>query len=654
MTPIMIEQAMQIAIGHHQAGRLDEAVRLYRQVLTQHPDHAGALHLLGVLACQAGRLDASIDLIGRAIAVDPSVAEYHSDRGESYRRSGRPDEAIAGYQRAIELKPGLALAHSNLANALWGLGRLDEACIAGRRAIDLEPGFAEAYNNLGNVLKDLGRFDEAIAAFGRAIQLTPGFAEAHNNLGCTLSEQGNPEAAIAAVGRGIELKPDLAEAYNNLGNALRETGRIDEALDAFRKALALRPDLATAASGLVYALHFHPDFDAQAIVAEHRAWARAHAEPLAAEIRPHENDRAPKRRLRVAFLSPDFRDHAVGRALLPLFAHHDRRQTEFVAYSDVRAADRITANLKALADRWLDVADLSDRRLADRIREDGCDLLVDLALHTAGNRLPVFARKPAPVQVTMLGLPATTGLETIDVRLTDPYLDPPGMTDGDYTERSLRLPRCFWCYQPAEDAPTVGALPAEKNAFVTFGCLNQFAKVSRPALELWVKILQSLAGSRLVIHAPPGAHRLAVQRLFQEAGIAPERIAFVARVPRRSYLGRYHDLDLCLDPFPYNGGITTMDSLWMGVPVITLAGRTAVGRAGVSILANVGLPELIARTPEQYVRIAIDWAGDLARLRRLRSGLRQRMQASPLMDGAHYAAAVEAAFRQAWRTWCGQ
>ena len=642
MTPIQVEEAMQIAVGHHVAGRLAEAEALYRQVLARSPDHAKALHLLGALACQVGHLEASIELIGRAIAIDPAVAHYHVDRGEAYRRAGRLEEAVAGYQRAIALKPGLALAHSNLANALWGLGRLDEAMIAAERAIELEPGSAEAHNNLGNVLKDLGRYDEAIAAFGRAIELQPGFALAHNNLGCALFARGDPEAAIAAVGRAIELEPDRAEAHSNLGHALKEVGRIDEALAALRQALALRPDLAKAASGLVYAVHFHPEYDAQAILAEHRAWARVHAEPLAAEIRPHENDRTPERRLRVGFLSPDFRDHAVGRALLPLFAHHDRRRMEFVAYSDVRAPDGVTEELRGLADRWQYVAELSDRSLAERIREDRCDVLVDLALHTADNRMLVFARKPAPVQVTMLGLPATTGLATIDGRLTDPYLDPPGTSDGDYTERSIRLPHCFWCYQAAEDAPAVNSLPALQKGVVTFGCLNQFAKVSRLALEVWIRVLQSLPGARLLIHAPSGRHREQVQHLFQKGGIAPERVMFVGRVPRKPYFRCYHDLDLCLDPFPYHGGITTMDSLWMGVPVITLAGRTAVGRAGVSILSNVGLPELITRTPEEYLAIAVSRARDLAGLAELRAGLRQRMRASPLLDGKGYAAEVEA------------
>ena len=302
-------------------------------------------------------------------------------------------------------------------------------------------------------------------------------------------------------------------------------------------------------------MHYHPDYDAQALLAEHRDWARRYAEPLAAEIRPHDNDRAPARKLRVGFVSPDFRDHPVGQLLLPLFSHHDRRQTEIVCYCDVRAADAVTTKLKALADGWHDVVGLSDPQVADRIRGDRIDILVDLALHTADNRLLVFARKPAPVQVTMLGMPSTTGLATIDYRLTDPYLDPPGASDGDYTERSIRLPHCFWCYQPPEEAPPVGALPAWKSGFVTFGCLNQFAKVSRPALEVWVRILQSLPASRLVLHAPPGSHREAVQalvrgrrhrrrsrriRLASSAAVVSPALSRPGSVPRSVPLQRRH------------------------------------------------------------------------------------------------------------------
>ncbi len=750
-----IEQAMEVARGHHQAGRLAEAEEIYRRVLDQVPDHAGALHLLGVVAAQTGHLDAAIDLIGRAIAVNPAVAEYHNSLGEAYRqsgqrdravaclshaiglmpdyadahnnlgntlkdlgrldeaiaayrraielkpggaeaqnnlgvaldRAGRPDEAIAAYRRAIDLKPDHCDAHINLAVALHAMGRLDEAIAACRRVLELRPGLVAAHISLGNALKGMGRLEEAIVVYRQVVALVPERAEAHTDLGAALGAAGRHVEAIAAHVHAIALKPDHAEAHNNLGVALHETGRLDEAIGAYDRAIALKPSLAVAhnnlagvfkdqgrldealagfraaldvepdfteaASNLLFTLHCHPDYDAQAILAEHRRWARQYAEPLADQIRPHHNDRSPDRKLRVGFVSPDFCNHPVGQSLLPLFTHCDRLQTEVVCYSDAPIADPVTERLQALADEWHSTVGLSDSQVADRVRDGRIDILVDLALHTAGNRLLVFARKPAPVQVSMLGLPSTTGLATIDYRLTDRYFDPPGSSDGDYTERSIRLPHCIWCYEPLAEAPPVGALPSERNGFITFGCLNQVAKASRPALHLWLSILQALPGARLLIQSPPGAHRDAVIQLFQAGGIAPDRVEFVPRVSRRAYLDRFHQLDLCLDPFPYNGHTTTLDALWMGVPVVTLAGRTGVGRAGVSVLSNLGVPELIAETPAQYVAIATALAADQERLAALRAGLRARMESSPLLDAKQYAADVQAAFRAMWTTWCG-
>ncbi len=618
MTPATLEQTMRIGVGHHHAGRFAEAEATYRRVLAQWPDHADAWHLLGVLAGQVGRLDAAIDLIGRAIAINADVAMYHSNLGEIHRRSGQPEPAIARFERALELNPDSAEAHNNLGNVLWERGRLDAALARYRHAIALRPLYADAHSNLGNALKDMGRLDEAADAYRRA----------------------------------IDLKPDMAEAHNNLGSALLEQGRVDEALACFRTAAAINPDLSKAGSNFVQTLHYHPGYDARAILDEHRHWAQRHAEPLAGEMRPHPIDREPGRSLRIGFLSPDFRDHPVGRLLLPLFSDHDRRQAAFIGYSDVKAPDAVTAKLRAMANEWHDTLGLGDRQVAERIRADRIDILVDLALHTTDNRMLVFARKPAPIQATMLGLPATTGLAAIDYRLTDPFLDPPGATDADYTERSIRLPHCFWIFQPPDESPPVGALPALGSGFVTFGCLNQFAKVSRPALDLWVRILQRLPGSRLVIQSQPGRHLDEVRERFRAGGIAPGRVDFAERVGRGQHLHRYQNLDLCLDPFPYNGHTSTLDALWMGVPVITLAGRTSVGRGGVSILSNVGLTELIASTPDQYVAIAVGLAADRARLSELRAGMRARMCSSPLLDARQYTADIDAAFRWMWERWC--
>ncbi len=606
MTPITIEQARQRALEHHRAGRLAEA------------------------------------------------ADAYYNLGNALRKQDLLDEAVAAYRRAVGLNPNLAEAHNNLGDALRRLGRLDEAIAACRRAITLRPDLGEPYNTLGSAYKGKGQLDDAIAAYTRAIALRPDLAEAHSNLGDALWQHGRFDEALAALDQAIRLEPELAEAHNNFGNVLRDQGRIDEALAAYLRAIQAKPGYSSVASNFVYSLYFHPGYNPQRILAEHRKWASNYAEPLAGEIPPHDNDRNPDRRLRIGFLSPDFRAHPVGRLLPPLFAQLDRRSYEIIGYSSVRAPDEVTDRLEALADRWYDVASLDDAQVARQIHADRVDILVDLAVHTGNNRLLVFARKPAPVQVTMLGLPATTGLSTMDFRLTDPYLDPPSVTDGEYTERSIPLPHCFWCYAPPDEAPPVAELPARTNGFITFGCLNQFVKVSRPALRAWIQILRSLPGARLVIHAQPGSHREAVRRLFQEGGVGANRIAFLARVPYSQHFERYHALDLSLDPFTYSGGVTTMDSLWMGVPVITLAGPTAVGRSGVSILSNAGLPELIARSAEEYVAVAIEWAQDLKRLAEIRSGLRERMLASPLMDGVRYAAGVEEALRGMWRRWCSR
>jgi predicted O-linked N-acetylglucosamine transferase (SPINDLY family) len=422
--------------------------------------------------------------------------------------------------------------------------------------------------------------------------------------------------------------------------------------------MAIAPDNAWIHSNLAYALHFHPAYDARALAEEHDVWNFQHAVPLKQFILPHRNDRRPERRLRIGYVSPDFRQHPVGRFLLPLLAHHDKRQVEVFGYAQVSVPDDLTQRLRDCMDGWRNIAGLSDDQTADLIRQDQIDILVDLTMHMANNRLLVFARKPAPVQVTYLAYCSTTGLETIDYRLSDPYLDPPGEV-GEwgrdelfYSEQTIRLPESYWCYQPVISPPATGPLPALKQGHITFGCLNNFCKVSAPALAAWARILRAVPHSELLLHAPEGAHRQCVREKLKGAGIEPERIRFAGFKTTEAYFELYGQIDIALDTFPYAGGTTTCDALWMGVPVVSLAGHTAVGRGGVSILSNAGLPELVAHTKDEYVRIARGLAGDLSRLGHLRSTLRQRMEHSPLMDAPRFARGVEAAYRLMWRQWC--
>jgi predicted O-linked N-acetylglucosamine transferase (SPINDLY family) len=378
-------------------------------------------------------------------------------------------------------------------------------------------------------------------------------------------------------------------------------------------------------------------------------------EEAAATIRDHPNDRDPERRIRLGYVLPPFRAHPMGQWLRTLFDHHDRGLFEVIGYGDARGRDAVTDALRERTDGWCDIAGQSNDRVADQIRADRIDILIDLTGHAACSRLSVLARKPAPVQVTVLGRPATMGLDTIDYRLTDGYLDPPGQIDDGGTERLIRLPQCLWVFQPAYSAGAfpITPLPALARGFLTFGSLNPLDQVMT-ALEHWRKILHAVPASRLLLLAPPGSDCDAVSTFFAEGGIGDGRLAFVAQAGRVECLRSYDGIDIALDPFPCSGYASILDALWMGVPVVTLAGRTAVERAGVSILSNLGLSTPIARTPGEYVETAVRLAENLELLENVRPYLRERLLASPLADGPGYTAGLEAVLRKIWREWCAK
>jgi protein O-GlcNAc transferase len=606
------------ALGHHLAGRLTEAEALYRDVLAEHPDHAGALHLLGVLVGQLGRPDDAVTLIQRAIGLNPAAPQYYSNLGKFLDDQGRVDEAIASLRTAARLAPDYAEPLSNLSALLNASGQFDEAALAAGEASRLQPGLAAAHNNLGNALRGQGRTDEAFDAYRTALQLAPRAAEVHGNLGVLL----------------------------------KDTGRISEAIEAFRTALELRPGYVEAQHQLLNAIHYDPSFDAVAIRDAARRWNREQAAALSRAIQPHQNDRSPDRRLRVGYVSPDFRDHPVGLNLLPLYRAQSHVDLEIFTYANVVRPDALTEEFRSLSDQWRSTVGWSHQQLAAAVRQDAIDILVDLTLHASGNRLFAFALKPAPVQVTFAGYPGTTGLETIDYRLTDPYLDPPGVTDGFYAEASFRLPETFWCVDPAADEIPVGPLPALDRRHVTFGCLNNFCKVNEACLRLWARVLTAVPGSHLLVSSPAGAHRQRVLAFLDAEGVAPARVAFAGRQPRRDYLRLYDGIDIALDTLPYNGHTTSLDAFWMGVPVVTLVGSTVVGRAGLSQAVNLGAEELVAWTPDDFVRIAERLSSDLSRLALVRTSLRERMRRSPLMDGPRFARHIGAAYREMWRRWC--
>lgn len=571
-----------------------------------------------------------------------------------HHQSGRLAEAEQGYRRILQHIPDHADSIHLLGVIALQTGNLDAALKLIQSAVRLRPDGAVYRNNLGLVLERLARHEEAIDALEEAIALDPEYAEAYNNLGHVLEREERLAEAEARYRQAIHLNREYAEPYTNLGNVLKDRGELDAAIAAYRQAIELRPDLSALHSNLLLTLHYHPGYSPADLAREHRLWAERHVAPLVSERRPHDNDASPDRKLRIGYVSPDFREHAVARFLLPLLANHDRSRFEVFAYADVTRPDHVTELARSQTDYWRDVENLSDAQLADTIRDDRIDVLVDLAAHSGRNRLLVFARKPAPVQVTYLAYCSTTGVDAIDYRLTDRYLDPPGEDLSHYTERSIHLPDCYWCYStpplPADRVPPCDRRPGPP----TFGCMNNFAKVTGPTLELWAQLLQRVSESRLLVYARAQRHRDRLLEVFAAAGIAPERLAFKGHQPLASYLDTYRDIDVALDPFPYTGGTTTCDALWMGVPVVTLAGRTAVSRSGSSLLSNVGLERLVAHSEAEYLDIATDLIRDSAELDAMRRGLRRQIESSPVMDAQNHTRNIEQAFREMWRRRCAQ
>jgi len=671
-----------------QLGRGQESVDFLRRAMAANPREPAYAQNLGLYFLAQRQFDEAIAMGRRAVAINPNSAATHGTLGYILQQAKRTDEAVASLRQALKLRPEYPEALNNLGSALMDKGLLDEAREALRKALKINPDSIEARNNLGNLLQLLGRYDEAISTYRKALAIRPNFAEAHCALGLALEKVGQIDEALAefrraiaakpdmaqpyysmavihegrrelpqaldALRRAAQLKPDFAEAHSHLGNALMSSGELDEALACFRRSVEIMQD-PFIAGNVPYLIHFMPGCDGPKIAEENRKWNDIYVRPLASmRFRTYSNDCSPDRPLRIGYVSPDIRNHPVGRFFLPLLAHHDRSVIEPYIYHDTIHFDAVTERARAAAAAWRDSTPLSDMKLAEQVREDRIDIFVDLTMRMASNRMLCFALKPAPVQVTYLAYCSTTGLEEMDYRLSDPYLDPPNRDERWYSEKTVRLPRTYWCYAPAEEAPLPGPLPALENHFITFGSFNAYSKVTPPTWQVWCEILRQVPRSKLLVHAPPGRHRGKAYDILRSYGLDPKRLTFLPSTGTIEYFQQYQQIDLALDPFPYTGGTTTCDALWMGVPVVSLAGDLAVTRGGLSILSNLGLQELVADSPAKYVQIAVSLANNTHILSELRATLRQRMASSPLMNPTQFARDVEAAYRLMWREWCAK
>ena len=565
-------------------------------------------------------------------------------------KKGMQEEAGAQLEELLRRNPSCAEAHYTLAVVRTTEGRSEEAASHFHEVIRANPGDVKALNGLGVVLQQLRHNEDAAACYREAIRLSPGYLDARINLALLYENHGRLREAERELEQALALQPDTVRLRYNLANVLHLQGRSLDAVAAYRETLRLQPDHLNALQNFLFALHYAPQFSDRQIFEEHLAAAQ---NPVfrPGHVAPGRSmPQVSGRRIKVGYLSPDFRGHSVASFIEPVLIHHDRSRFEIFCYANLGQPDDTTRRLTGLTEHWRDICQLSDEKAAAMIVADGIDILVDLAGHTSGSRLPLMARKAAPLQATWIGYPDTTGLPEIDVRITDALADPPGVADRLHTERLIRLGRSFCCYLPPDYAPPVAPLPCLCRGYLTFGSFNNLAKVAPEVVALWARVLQTVPGSRLLMKCSPLTDadvRIRITEAFRAAGVAADRLELhPGDASPADHLAHYGRVDIALDTFPYNGTTTTCEALWMGVPVLTLAGTRHASRTGVSLLTNCGLEKLVAQSPEQYLALAQNLARDTEGLARLRAGLRNRMARSPLTDGVGVTREVEGVFRR--------
>lgn len=642
---------LQHGVAMHRNGRTVEAAAAYAEALRISPGNPDALNLLGVAKSALGLASEAAALIRQAIAASPSTAAYHVNLGKTLADSGDLDGATTAYQQASRLAPDSAFVAYNLGVTLGDTGRRQDAVAALKRATELDPVFAAAWFALGTTHRDAENIPAAIEAYRHVLALEPRHTRAAFNLANALRDAGNIEAAKAAYDQVISLDPANAGAHVNLANLVLAAGKIGEALQGYRRALDIDPSHAVAHSNLIFAL----DHDTQATVAEQQAertrWFERHGRGLTMPA-PAGRSREPSRRLRLGYVG-DFRPHSASRCFGPILRAHDRDRFDVVCYSTSRSERDVLPELRAIASSWHHVTALGDEALAERIRADGIDILVDLCGHAEGNRLLAFLRKPAPIQVTAWGHATGTGIPSIDYFMADPVAVPTSER-ALFAETIWDLPCVIVC-DPPKGLPPPIRRPIPGSSSVTFGCLNRASKISPQVWTAWARILTAIPDARLLLkdwqfNLPEQRDRVSAH--LHERGVPLERLILLGGTSHQEHLAAYNSIDIALDPFPLGGGISTTEALWMGVPVVACRGRTVAGRMSASVLTALGLSDWIAEDEEQYVGLAIRRAGDPAGLIRLSAELRQRMAGAPVGNASLYTRAVETAYREMWRRWC--
>lgn len=639
----------------HQLQRFEEAVAACDRALAYSPGLVQAHINRGAALEALGRLDEALGVFDEALNLKPDLAKIHFNRGNVLRLLGRLREAVAAYERALRLQPDYAAAHIGRATAFEQEGRLDEALAAFEQAARMAPESARAHLGRGIIMRQQDRREEALAAFERALQCEAGLREAHLQRAGVLRESGRFAAALAALDQALQIDPEFAAAHKHRANLLAQLGRHCEAAEASTAALRLKPEDAEAHSNYLFNLEYDPSQDDASRFAAHLEWGKRHGSPPDAYL-THDNTRDPEKTLRVGLVSRNLCLHPVGYMTLPLLVAADRAQLSFVCYSDRGQDNALTAQLKSLADGWRSTFGMSDRALAERVRQDDIDILIDLAGHTPYNRLPMFALKPAPIQVSWLDYRATTGLTAIDYVLSDPVMAPPG-AERWFVERVARLPTTRLCYAPLAYAPRPSAPPMLARGWPTFGSFNNVTKISPKVFQVWARLLTALPEARLLLKWATFGEpetRAYYFRLLEDLRVETSRVELRGESPHPQMLAEYADVDIALDPFPFCGGVSSLEALWQGVPVVTLPQDHQASRQTQAFLTALGRTEWVAENEDDYVRIGVALVRDPQRLSCLRGEQRALMAKSPLCDGPSFARHFESALRTMWRNWCSE
>lgn len=635
-------------------GQLDEAAKLYHQAIELKPDYAKAYVNLGYIYRKQDKLEDATSNYRKALQYAPNIAEIHYNLGINLLRQGYADDAESHQRRALELNPNYTDAWSALGMVQFSCGQLEDAGISYKKALSINPEHAEALRGYAAILSMLKIFDDSIEFFKKSLLINPGNENAMIGLATAYLGANDHKMALSVYKQLIVQNPDLAEPHIGVASVYKAQGKYEDAINSYRNALEIQPEHHTAYSDLVMLMNYSDRFTPSCIYNEHVNWARKYS--LKISKLKYENISDPDRRVRVAYLSPDLRKHVVVNFFYPILKHHNTDHFEIYCYAEVAQEDPWSQLLKAETSHWINTYSKSDAQLIDQIRADKIDILIDLAGHTKGNRLLALTARPAPIQMTYLGYPNTTGLSTVDYRLTDKWADPEGDSDNFHTENLIRLSNGFLCYLPMNEMPNISTLPAVENGYITFGSFNNLTKITASVVKLWARILNKSPDAKLVIknrslNAPQVRERYLA--LFKSHGIEDSRIQlFSATKSYDDHLNTYNQIDIALDTFPYNGTTTTCEALMMGVPVITLAGNMHAGRVGISILSQIKLTDYISQTPDEYIQLALKKASDIEELSKLRNTLRNQFLTSSLADGQQFTQDIEQSYRHIWKNWC--